>query len=153
MMLEMSAPTYSLEQQLEMDWHCVLYHKQRTSARTRFLRIGRDVVYPEPPVDDCEPLDEAEASGSPIRQHPASGLGLLSRELGIAIGELRVDGEPLARIGQFATPVWLVEVTSTDPPLDEVSAIGGRFVSIMDARDVPREQQELLRSAYERILG
>ncbi len=151
MMMEMSAPAFEVAQDQQVDWHCVLYHKQRTSARTRFLLVGRDVVVPEAADDDgelCEVLDEGS-----VRGHPAAGLSRVSRELGLAPGDLRVDGEPLAAIGSPAVPVWLVEIVTTDPPIAAVADSGGRFISIMESRGVPPLQRELLRLAYERILG
>jgi len=151
MMMEMSAPGFEVAQDQEVDWHCVLYHKQRTSARTRFLMVGRDVVVPEP-VDDDGELSERLDEGCVLR-HPAAGLSRVSRELGLLPGELRVDGEPLAAIGSPAVPVWLVEILTTDPPIAAVAGSGGRFVSLMESREVPQVQRELLRLAYERILG
>jgi len=151
MMMEMSAPSYEVAQEQELDWHCVLYHKQRTSARTRFLRLGRDVVVPEP-VDDDGELNEIGDEGS-VRRHPAAGLSQVSRELGLAPADLRVDGEPLGAIGSPGVPVWLVEILTIDPPLAQVADCGGRFISIMEARDLPEIQRQLLRLAYERILG
>ncbi|MCB1888000.1 MAG: hypothetical protein KDH20_10380 [Rhodocyclaceae bacterium] len=148
MMIEMSAPVCAQEQLSE--WHCVLYHKQRTSARTRFLRLSGDVVFPQP--DEDATLAETVPSVK-VRAHPAAGLAGVSATVGLGAAELRVDGEPLGAIGEPPTPVWLVEVTTIDPPFDEVAAFGGAFVSIMEMRDVPEAQRALLRLAYERILG
>jgi len=149
MMIEMSAP--GCDQALLPDWHCVLYHKQRTSARTRFLRLGHDVVFPQPD-DELAEVCEAGETGK-LRSHPAAGLGRVSRSVGLTPADLKVDGEPLAALGEPPVPVWLVEVITMDPPFDEVAAAGGAFVSIMEMRDVPEGQRELLRIAYERILG
>lgn len=151
MMMAMSGASCDMQQQLDIGWRCVIFHKQRTSARTRFLRIGRDVVLPEPIDDDCE-LGEPDYA-MPVLTHPAAGLPTLARELGLPTAVLRVEGEPLASAGESAAPIWLVEVTSTDPPGEELREVGGRFVSIMEARDLPQVQRELLRMAYERILG
>ncbi len=149
MMIEMGAP--ACEQALLLpDWHCVLYHKQRTSARTRFLRLGGDVVFPQPGEDDV--VVEGPATGI-VQSHPAAGLAGVSTTVGLSAASLRVEGEPLAAIGDPPAPVWLVEVTTVDPPFDAVAATGAAFVSIMEMRDVPEGQRALLRLAYERILG
>lgn len=149
MMLEMSAPAFSQECDQDTDWHCIVYHKQRTSARTRFLRLGRDVVLPGNLDDDAE-LADAPPRG-PVVSHPAAGLSLISRTYGVAASALRVDAEALGTVAGSDTPVWLVEAVTTDPP--QLEHAGARFVSIMEMRDLPPLQQTLLRMAYERILG
>ena len=139
------------------NWRCILVHKQRTSARTRFLCVGRDVVFPEAPDDACglsDPDEPTTQSGS-VLAHPASGLPALADQLGLSPGALQVEGPPLGRLldEEGTPPVWLVEVVTTDPPFDAASSMGGRFISIMEARHVPVVQRDLLRRAYERVLG
>lgn len=137
-------------------WRCVVFHKQKTSARTRFLIQGRDVVFPAG-LEEGQSLTEAEdpeAVEGSVVAHPAAGIAALAAQLDLAPGAFRVDAAHLGRvIEEDLAPVWLVEVTTIDPPLENALRMGGRFISIMEARQSPPVQRELLRRAYERVLG
>ena len=126
----------------------MLYHKQRTSARTRFLLIGEHVVIGGGRVAPRHVADHAR-----VGIHPASGLAALARRLDLAPSALRVDGDPLGTLGAQAMPVWLVEVTTIDPPFAAAATLGGQFVALLEARQLDHDQRELLAVAYTRILG
>lgn len=149
MMLGIEAMACGMEQDQVADWQCVIYHKQRTSARTRFLCLGRDVVLPGPIAADAR-LGELRPQRR-VLAHPAAGLAAVSAASGIAVADLRVEPEALAALAANSTRIWLVELMLTDPP--EGAMGGARFVSIIEARGVAPVQRELLRLAYERILG
>jgi hypothetical protein len=137
-------------------WRYVVFHKQKTSARTRFLIQGRDVVFPVG-LDDGQSLTDAEdpeAVEGRVLPHPAAGLKDLAAQLDLPPSAFRVDAAHLGRVvEEDLAPVWLVEVTTIDPPLENALRMGGRFISIMEARQSPAVQRELLRRAYERVLG
>jgi hypothetical protein len=147
----------SLDDYAVLNWRCVLLHKQRTSARTRFLCIGQDVVFPDTP-DDAARLSEPEDADAPcgnIRPHPAAGIPALADQLGLPPAVFKVEGPPLGRVldEDGMPPVWLVELVTPDPPFEAALAVGGRFISILETRRVAAVQRELLRRAYERVLG
>jgi hypothetical protein len=43
--------------------------------------------------------------------------------------------------------------TSIDPPFAAAEAIGGRFIAITEARGLPPVELDLLRKAYEILIG
>ena len=49
--------------------------------------------------------------------------------------------------------VHLAHFCDIDPPLDAAAAAGGEFIDLTAARGLPRVELELLRLAYEHVLG
>lgn len=97
------------------------FHKQGTSARTRFVRWPHGMLAFAPlPVEAIAVIAEYEAT------------------LATPEGE---------------TPVQLVQFTTQDPPFAAIEAQGGRFVAITEARDVAPVELQLLRQAYEILIG
>ena len=129
----------------------ILCHKQKTSARTRFLRFADSVLAFEP-----LPGSATLAVGTgPVRPHPAAHLQAAEARLGLPGGSLDVvtdfaqDVEtPAGRVA-----VLLAAFTSIDPPFAAAAAIGGRFVAITEARGLPKLELDLLRRAYEVLIG
>lgn len=155
MELELTADA-DAELLLQPAWRCVVFHKQKTSARTRFLIQGRDVVFPAGLEEESSLTDAADpdAPAGNLLPHPAAGIASLAALLDLPPSVFRVEGAHLGRVVEDnLAPIWLVEVTTTDPPLEKALRMGGRFVSIMEARQASLIQREILRRAYERVLG
>jgi hypothetical protein len=108
----------------------ILFHKQKTSARTRFLRFADTVLA-------CGPLSAAEDRMA----LPAGSL------------EVVADFQRDVDTGDSTVPVVLAGFTSIDPPFAAAEAIGARFVPIIEARGLPPVELELLRHAYEVLIG
>lgn len=108
----------------------ILFHKQKTSARTRFLRFADTVlaVGPLPSVEERMAL-------------PAGSLE--------TVDDFRMHVDT----ADSAVPVLLAGFTSIAPPFAAAEAIGGRFVAITEARGLPPVELELLRHAYEVLIG
>ena len=49
--------------------------------------------------------------------------------------------------------VFLAGLTTIDPPLDKAETIGASFIDITQARNISQTELELLRTAYEFVLG
>jgi hypothetical protein len=97
------------------------FHKQGTSARTRFVRWPHGMLAFAPlPVDAIAVIAEFEAA------------------LATPQGEI---------------PVQLIQFTTQDPPFAAVEALGGKFIAITEARDVVPAELQLLRQAYEILIG
>lgn len=129
----------------------ICFHKQKTSARTRFLRMGDSVLAGGP----LPPASRLRADRGSLQPHPAAGLRALESRLGLDSGALRPEAEFHA---EADTPdgrvvVVLAEFTAIDPPFAAAEAAGGRFIAITEARDLPEIELALLRRAYETILG
>jgi hypothetical protein len=129
----------------------ILFHKQKTSARTRFLRFA-DTVLAFGPLPVSAQL--AAEAGS-VRPHPAAHLHAAEQKLGLPAGSLEAipDFSHDVDTPDGAVPVLLAAFTSIDPPFAAVEAIGGRFVAITEARGLPAVELDLLRKAYEILIG
>jgi hypothetical protein len=128
----------------------LLVHKQKTSARTRFLRFADTVL-----AFEALPAAAQLASPGCVRPHPAAHLQAAEQKLGLPAGSI----EPLPEFEydvatpDGAVPVLLAAFTTIDPPFAAAEAIGGRFIAITEARGLPAIELDLLRRAYEVLIG
>lgn len=129
----------------------ICFHKQKTSARTRFLRLGGSVLAGGP----LPAASRLLTGRGDLLPHPAAGIRELESRLGLGSGALRAEAEFHAEADTPAgrVVVLLAEFTAVDAPLAAVEAAGGRFIAITEARDLPEIELALLRQAYETILG
>lgn len=129
----------------------ILFHKQTTSARTRFLRFA-DTVLAFGPLP--APANVAAEAG-PVRPHPAAYLRAAEQKLVLPAGSLEAvpDFSHDVETPDGTVPVLLAAFTSIDPPFAAAEAIGGRFVAITEARGLPPVELDLLRKAYEILIG
>lgn len=139
---------------LPADLRLILFHKQRTSARVRFLLFahGLCAFAPLPALS----VLEAEGEGEPaVAYHPNGWLRLAEAKLNLAMGSLKPEPEFRATVQAPGGPivVHLVELTTIDPPFAEAEALGGRFVALTEARGCAPAELELLRRAYGVVLG
>lgn len=131
------------------------FHKQGTSARTRFVRWPHGMLAFEPLPADARLLDENEKSALTVRQHPAAVLADAAVRLDMPADALRAETEFDAVIAtpEGEVPILLVHFASLDPPFAAVEKHGGRFIAITEARDVSPQELQLLRKAYEILIG
>lgn len=139
---------------LPADLRLILAHKQKTSARLRFLRLpaGICAFAPLPALAVLKEVDEGDPA---IAHHPSAWLRATEQHLGLAPGSLRPEPEFRATVQTPAGPVavQLVELTTIDPPFEAAAAAGGRFIAITEARDCTAVELELLRRAYSVLIG
>ncbi len=128
------------------------FHKQGTSARTRFVRWPHGMLAFEPLPAGARLLDEKSAV---VRRHPADVLADAAARLGMPSDALRAETEFDAVIAtpEGEVPILLVHFASLDPPFAEVEKHGGKFIAITEARDVSPLELQLLRKAYEILIG
>ena len=127
------------------------FHKQSTSARTRFVRWPHGMLAFAPLPAEAIP---AEPSALVIRPH-ATVMRAAASRLGLAESDLRVETDFVAA---FAAPggtidIYLLQFATLDPPFVAVDAQGGKFVAITETRDCDPRELQLLRRAYEIIIG
>ena len=129
-------------------------HKQGTSARTRFVRWPHGMLAFEPLPADARLLDEDEKSAL-ARRHPADVLVDAATRLGMPADTLRAETEFDAVIAteDGEVPVILMHFASLDPPFADIEKLGGRFIAITEARNVSPLELQLLRKAYEILIG
>jgi hypothetical protein len=138
---------------LPADLRLILVHKQKTSGRLRFLRLPHGTVAfaPLPPLSD---LIE-DAAPPQVVHHPAVFLQAAEARLGLPAGSLAHEPEFQATVDTPDGPVamHLASFTTIDPPFDAAAAVGGQFIAITEAMGGMPVEMDLLRRAYEVLLG
>jgi hypothetical protein len=135
------------------DLRLILVHKQKTSGRLRFLRLPHGTVAfsPLPPLSDL--MDNPPSPQ--VEHHPAVFIQAAENKLGLPAGSLAYEPEFRATVDTPDGPValHLASFTSIDPPFDEAAAVGGKFIAITEATGGMPVEMDLLRHAYEVLLG
>ncbi len=138
-----------------MDTRVILFHKQSTSARTRFLRFDESssICAFEPLPPSAILRDPGAADDTPL--HPGAAVSAAERQLGLDRGGLEAEAEftAVAEVGGEPIPVFLVRFTATDPPFELAERYHGTFIDLTQARGLPEVELALLRRAYEVVLG
>ncbi|MDG4559915.1 hypothetical protein E4P82_07475 [Candidatus Competibacter phosphatis] len=134
----------------------VMFHIQSTSARTRFLMLNHGSICAFGGLPSLSKLVEvSEKTHETVAHHPASVIGRAERELGLVAGSLVNERDFRAKVN---TPDGLIEVflarfNSIDPPFEWAAEHGAKFIDITQARGLPTVELQILRRAYEQILG
>lgn len=130
----------------------ILFHKQATSARTRFLRFAGTVLAFAPLPAGARLRGAAFPA---VLAYPADCLRQAERHLGLAEGSLAPVRDYYADVDtdDGVVPVLLAQCTAIDPPFAAAERVGGRFVALTEARDLPDLELQLLRRAYELLIG
>ena len=136
----------------------IVYHKQATSARLRFLRFAERTVCGFGPLPSLAVVvDAAEMAqfDTTVVPHPAALIGRMERELKLAAGSIALDPQFMARVDVPGGPmtVYAAAFTTIDPPFAAAQAQGGAFIDLTQARDLPPSELELLRRVYSHVLG
>lgn len=136
------------------DARLVLFHKQGTSARTRFLRFADSLLAFAPLPEGAVLRAESESQGT-VLTHPASVLRQAEERLGLPPGSLLAEAEFSATVdtANGEVQILLAGFTTIDPPFVAANDIGGRFIAITEARGLLPLELELARRAYTAILG
>ncbi len=137
------------------DSRLILYHKQTTSARTRFLRLSYGGVCAFDALPETSELvPPGEGPGSLV-SHPARLVRAAEQRLGVAPGSLAPEPEFRFRLrgADGEMEVLLARFTAIDPPFESANAAGGAFIDLTQARGLPPLELALLRLAYEQIMG
>ena len=135
------------------DVRVILYHKQATSARTRFVKFAGDTVLAFGPVAALSQLQQNQQDNTLI--HPAGVMKKTEALLGLEPGSLKAEAEfqHCVEVPGGNIQILLAAITTMDPPFDVIQQQGGCFIDLTQARGLPVTELELLRHAYELILG
>lgn len=132
----------------------ILFHKQSTSARLRFFKLAYGGVCAFDALPTLSQLldDKPEQS---VALHPATYVTAAEKRLGMSAGDLEAEGEYMAYVDvpDGVVQVFLARFTSIDPPFHIAEAEGGEFVELTQTRNLPQVELELLRLAYETVMG
>ena len=128
----------------------ILLHKQKTSARTRFLRFADTAM-----AFRALPASARLVESGAVRPHPVAHLRAAEQRLGLPADTLEAlsDFQFEVETADGPLPVLLAAFNTIDPPFAAAEAAGGRFVAITEMRDLPTVELELLRKAYEILIG
>ncbi|MEJ2396380.1 MAG: hypothetical protein P8045_12610 [Candidatus Thiodiazotropha sp.] len=137
-----------------MDYRVILYHKQATSARTRFLKFAHQSVCAFESIPMPAQLLEREPSSNTVN-HPAAILQKVEKEFSLPTGCLKAEGEyqHSVEVPGETIQIILACITTMDPPFEEVEKANAQFIDLTQARGLPGVELELLRHAYELVLG
>lgn len=133
-----------------LGWRVLVCHKHPVSARLRFLVPQRGGVVLPQPLPRLAVFAEAPAQGDPLI-HPAHALRSLQRELGVEkplelVGDYRVGLE----VAGAVLPVFLAALDGHEPC---PAVIGTRWIELTQSIGMPWLDRELLRRAYEVLIG
>ncbi len=131
----------------------ILLHKQATSARVRIFVHAYGGICGFAGLAD--PLEVTEAAAGDVVTLPRAVVAAAAAELGLdghgLVGE--ADFARSARSAGRTIAIHLARFTSIDPPFDLAERRGGRFIEMQAARTLPPNELDLLRAAYETVLG
>ena len=130
----------------------LLYHQQAASALVRFLRLPWGVTLFHS-LPDGTRLLHGESHVSP---HPVAWGREVARWLGLPGGAVSGDAGFRLRLAMpdgSERPVVLLKLTDIDLPLAAAERRHGKFVTLMEARDLADAELTLLRASYEHLLG
>jgi hypothetical protein len=138
----------------------VLYHKQRSSARLRFLRYAHGgVTRPGPLAADAAvhpgPCAVDDSVAGRLHTHPGMLLRAAEAELGLQRGCIEPDGgfHGHIRAAEVCTAVHLACFVDLDPPIAAAAAAGAAFIDLTGARGLPAPELALLRLVYEHAMS
>jgi hypothetical protein len=133
----------------------ILFHKQATSARTRFLKLAHGGVCAPGPLPALAQLVDPPPPAGKVALHPGTLLREAERWLSMPVGSLELEAEFRAGVDAAAglVPVFLAGFTTIDPPFAEVQAVDALFIDLTQARGMVPVDLQLLRRAYEVVLG
>jgi len=133
----------------------ILYHKQSTSAMTRFFRLDDGPVVIGQPLAKLSRVVTGEIEpDSTVVPHPGSIAAELERWLGLESGDLEADPEyqELIEVPGKIIRVYLARFKTIDPPFAEAEAVGASFITLTQTRGATPVELELLRTAYSAIM-
>ncbi len=133
----------------------IMFHKQKTSARTRFLWLDSGTVCGFAPIPRLSQLLDSVTGNDKVLPHPGAIVHRAEARLGLPSGSLEAMGDFHAQVDVPGGPlsVFLAGFTTEDPPFAAAEQVGGRFIDLPDARQLPPAELQLLRLAYEYLLG
>jgi hypothetical protein len=131
----------------------ILCHKQKTSARLRFLLFPHGVLAFEPlPL---QAVISAGCSHTRVMLHPAAWAHQACERLGMPHDAISPEPEfhVEAHCNGDIVTILLATFTSIDPPFEMARTHAARFAPITDMRQLPRAELDVLGHVYEYLIG
>lgn len=136
-----------------MNYCAILYHKQSTSARTRFLLFNNDSVCAFNKLPEKAHIHAGKLPDPPV--HLALVVKELVSRFGLECDALHAEEEfrYLVTTADSEIQATLVGIATIDPPFILAEQMGARFVDLTQTRHLSPAELELLRGAYGLVLG
>lgn len=136
-----------------MDYRVILFHKQATSARTRFVRYAHDSICAMNSIP--MPAQLVERPSAKTVHHPSAILSDMEKEMELDEGTLKAEGDfqQTVEVPGGDIQIILASVDTMDPPFEQMEKQGASFIDLTQARGLPPVELELLRGVYEYVLG
>jgi hypothetical protein len=131
----------------------ILLHKHKTSGRVRFLCFSSGIIaFGQLPA--LSALRDEDYSPT-VQFHPTA----IIREAEIRLGlpeeaiEALADFQAWVDTPEGDVPVLLAAFADIDPPFAAAERTASRFVALTETRQLSEVERNLLRRAYEHVLG
>ena len=136
-----------------MEHRVIFYHKQSTSARTRFLRFANNSVCAFDALPKLARVVDEVPEIMPLHQHGV--LSAAAQEIGLEPEDLAVESgfQQQVEVPGQRIRIILLAIKTIDPPFELAERIDAGFIDLTQARSLPPVELELLRAAYETVLG
>ena len=136
-----------------MEHRVIFYHKQATSARTRFLRFANNSVCAFDALPVLARVPDKVPEITPL--HQSDALAKAAQEIGLAPDELVAESEfqQFVEVPGRQIRIILAAIKTIDPPFGLAERIDAQFIDLTQARTLPPAELELLRAAYDVVLG
>lgn len=131
----------------------ILLHKQATSGRVRFLCLSSGVVA-FAPLPALAALRDEDYSPT-VQCHPTAVVREAEVHLGLPEGAIvpEADFQAWVDTPEGDVPVLLGAFAGIDPPFAAAERTNSRFIAITESRQLSEVERNLLRRAYEHVLG
>lgn len=131
----------------------ILLHKQKTSGRVRFLCFSAGIIAFSPlPVLSALRDDDYSPK---VQIHPVALMREAELKLGLPEGAIEPEAEFAAWVDtpEGDVPILLGVFTELDPPFAAAERTNSRFIALTECRPLSAIERDLLRRAYEHVLG
>lgn len=131
----------------------ILLHKHRTSGRVCFLCLPHGVVAFRPLPTLAALRDEDYPAK--IQIHPTALVREAETRLGMAEHSIAPEAEFSAWVDtpDGDVPILLATFADIDPPFAVADRVSARFIALTEALRLTEVERNLLRRAYEHVLG
>ncbi len=131
----------------------ILLHKHRTSGRVRFLCFSSGIIAFSP-LPLLAALRE-EGYSPKVQIHPTAAMREAEIRLGLPEGAIEPEADFSAWVDTPGgdVPILLGTFPSIDPPFAAAERTASRFIALTEARGLSEVERDLLRRAYEHVLG
>lgn len=131
----------------------ILLHKQATSGRVRFLCLSSGILAFSP-LPALSALRDEDYSPT-VHFHPTAIVREAEIHLGLPEGAIVPEAEFAAWVDtpEGDVPVLLAAFAGIDPPFAAAERTRSRFIALTESRQLSEVERNLLRRAYEHVLG